>query len=160
MFKGLYKYKATTYNTIRYCIYTLIKKVNCGHWLRSASLAFTGTTEPDRRSICSWQKDWRQVCFTGQRPLNSLVGLDHHYDSLLWKLWKLGKNEFLGTLLITFWEQGINFKLLRAKFNDPHPHPRRLSLWAVQNPVSTKHGLRTGYKHGLGRLKRRLRTLF
>ena len=26
MFKGLYKYNATTYNTIRYCIYTLIKK--------------------------------------------------------------------------------------------------------------------------------------
>ena len=26
MFKGLYKYKATTYNTIRYCIYTLTKK--------------------------------------------------------------------------------------------------------------------------------------
>ena len=119
MFKGLYKYKATTYNTIRYCIYTLIKKVNCGHWLRSASLGFMGTTEHDRRSICSWQKDWRQVCFTCQRPLKSLVGLDHHYDSLLWKLWKLGKNEFLGALLITFWEQGINFKLLRAKFNDP-----------------------------------------
>ena len=123
MFKGLYKYKATTYNTIRYCIYTLIKKVNCGHWLRSASLGFTGTTEHDRRSICSWQKDWRQVCFTCQRPLKSLVGLDHHYDSLLWKLWKLGKNEFLGALLITFWEQRINFKLLRAKFNDPLPPP-------------------------------------
>ena len=54
-------------------------------------------------------------------PFEVMVGLDHHYDSLLWKLWKLGKNEFLGSLLITFWEQGINFKLLRAKFNDPPP---------------------------------------
>ena len=122
MFKGLYKYKATTYNTIRYCIYTLIKKFIAA--TDSGAPPWGLREQQNRRSICSWQKDWRQVCFTCQRPLKSLVGLDHHYDSLLWKLWKLGKNEFLGALLITFWEQGINFKLLRAKFNDPPPpHP-------------------------------------
>ena len=119
MFKGLYKYKATTYNTIRYCIYTLIKKLIAATDSGGPPWGLREQQEHNRRSICSWQKDWRQVCFTCQRPLKSLVGLDHHYDSLLWKLWKLGKNEFLGVLLITFWEQGINFKLLRAKFNDP-----------------------------------------
>ena len=57
------------------------------------------------------------------------------------KLWKLGKNEFLGALLITFWEQGINFKLLRAKFNDPpQPKPTHPQPWEALTLGSPKPG--------------------